>query len=64
MGKVKTHKASAKRFKVTGSGRVKMAHCHRRHKTGNKSGNKLRHLRGTAYVQGKMAENVKALICK
>ena len=45
MGKVKTHKASAKRFKVTGSGRVKMTHCHRRHNTGNKSGNKLRHLR-------------------
>ena len=29
-----------------------------------KSGNKLRHLRGTAYVQGKMADNVKALIQK
>ncbi len=64
MGKVKTHKASAKRFSVTGTGKVKLNHCHRRHKTGNKSGNKLRHLRGNAYVQGKMAENVKALICK
>ena len=64
MGKVKTHKASAKRFSVTGTGKVKLNHCHRRHKTGNKSGNKLRHLRGTGYVQGKMAEKVKALIQK
>ncbi len=64
MGKVKTHKASAKRFTVTGSGKVKMTHCRRRHNTGNKSGNKLRHLRGTAYVQGAMAENMKNLIGK
>ncbi|MBQ7320367.1 MAG: 50S ribosomal protein L35 [Clostridia bacterium] len=64
MGKVKTHKASSKRFKVTGTGKVKLSHCHRRHKTGNKSGNKLRQLRGSAYVQGAMAANVKALIQK
>ena len=64
MGKVKTHKASAKRFKVTGSGRVKMMHCHRRPKTGNKSGNKLRHQRGSAYVHEAMADNIKSLICK
>jgi len=31
MGKVKTHKASAKRFSVTASGKVKMGHCHHRH---------------------------------
>lgn len=64
MGKVKTHKASAKRFTVTGSGKVKMMHCKRRHNTGNKSGNKLRHLRSGAYVQGAMAANMKALIQK
>jgi large subunit ribosomal protein L35 len=64
MGKVKTHKASAKRFSVTGTGKVKMNHCHRRHNTGNKSGNKLRHLRGSAYVHEAMADNIKALICK
>ena len=64
MGKVKTHKASAKRFKVTGTGLVKLSHCHRRHKTGNKSGNKLRHLRANAYVQGAMAANMKSLIQK
>ena len=64
MGKVKTHKASSKRFRVTGTGKVKLTHCHRRHNTGNKTGNKLRHLRGSAYVQGAMAANVKALIQK
>ena len=31
MGKIKTHKASAKRFTVTGTGKVKMNHCHHRH---------------------------------
>ncbi|MBE6535160.1 MAG: 50S ribosomal protein L35, partial [Ruminococcaceae bacterium] len=36
MGKVKTHKASAKRFSVTASGKVKMGHCHHRHNTGLK----------------------------
>ena len=64
MGKVKTHKASAKRFRVTGSGLVKMTHCHRRHNPGNKSGNKLRHLRGNAYVHSAMADNIKSLIQK
>ena len=37
MGKVKTHKASAKRFSVTGTGKVKMGHCHHRHNTGLKT---------------------------
>ena len=34
MGKIKTHKASAKRFSVTASGKVKIGHCHHRHNTG------------------------------
>ena len=64
MGKVKTHKASAKRFSVTGTGKVKLNHCHRRHKTGNKSAKRLRHLRSSTMVQGKMAENLKTLVLK
>ena len=37
MGKIKTHKASAKRFDVTGSGKVKMNHSHHRHNLGIKT---------------------------
>jgi large subunit ribosomal protein L35 len=42
MGKVKTHKASAKRFSVTASGKVKMGHCHHRHNTGLKTAKRKR----------------------
>lgn len=64
MGKIKTHKASAKRFSVTGTGKVKMNHCHRRHKTGLKSGKKLRSLRSNAYLSDAMTANIRALIQK
>ena len=36
MGKIKTHRASAKRFSVTGTGKVKMNHNQHRHKLGIK----------------------------
>jgi len=62
MGKVKTHKASAKRFTVTGSGKVKLFHSSHRHKTGNKSAKRIRHLRESLILQGKMAANVKNLV--
>ena len=62
MGKIKTHKASAKRFSVTANGKVKMFHSSHRHNTGNKSAKRLRHLRSSALVQGKMADNLKALV--
>ncbi len=62
MGKIKTHKASAKRFSVTANGKVKMFRASHRHNTGNKSAKRLRHLRSSDMVQGKVAENIKALI--
>ena len=37
MGKIKTHKASAKRFSVTGSGKVKCNHSQHRHNLGLKT---------------------------
>ena len=64
MGKVKTHKASAKRFSVTGNGKVKMNHSHHRHKLGLKDKKRKRHLRTVEYVNGKMAANIRALIQK
>jgi len=37
MPKVKTHSASKKRFKITGTGKVKMSHACRRHRLVSKS---------------------------
>ena len=62
MGKIKTHKASAKRFSVTANGKVKMFHSSHRHNTGWKSAKRARHLRSSAMVNGKMAENIKAMV--
>jgi large subunit ribosomal protein L35 len=64
MGKIKTHRASAKRFSVTANGLVKMGHSHHRHKLGKKDQKRKRHLRGTDYVQGKVATNIRELIGK
>lgn len=64
MGKIKTHRASAKRFSVTGTGKVKMNHSEHRHKLGLKTQKRKRNLRKGAYLSEAMAANVKRLICK
>ncbi|MBO4791091.1 MAG: 50S ribosomal protein L35 [Clostridia bacterium] len=64
MGKIKTHRASAKRFDVTAGGKVKMNHSHHRHKLGLKDQKRKRHLRSSDFVQGKMASNIRRLIGK
>jgi large subunit ribosomal protein L35 len=64
MGKIKTHKASAKRFSLTGTGKVKINHCHHRHNLGLKSAKRKRYLRTGAYLSDAMSANVKAMIQK
>lgn len=64
MGKIKTHRASAKRFSVTANGLVKMNHSHHRHKLGKKDQKRKMHLRTGSYVQGKTAANIRELINK
>ena len=64
MGKIKTHKASAKRFSVTASGKVKMGHCHHRHNTGLKTAKRKRHLRSSAILSESMTANIRTLIQK
>ena len=64
MGKIKTHKASAKRFSVTGTGKVKMNHCHHRHKLGIKDSKRKTHLRTGAIMSEAIASNVRVLIQK
>ena len=62
MGKMKTHSASAKRFSVTGTGKVKMFHNQHRHNTGKKTSKRKRRLRSGAYMSESMACNVREMI--
>ena len=50
MGKIKTHKASAKRFSFTATGKLKRGHMSTRHNTGLKTSKRMRSLRKAAYV--------------
>ena len=64
MQKIKTHKASAKRFTLTKSGKVKMNHSQHRHKLGIKTAKRKRSLRKASYLSEAMAPNYKVLIQK
>ena len=64
MGKIKTHKASSKRFSLTGTGKVKMFHAQHRHNLGLKTAKRKRHLRTGAYLSEAMAANITAMIQK
>lgn len=59
MPKMKTKKAAAKRYKVTGSGKVKVASANRRHLLSNKSRKRKRNLRGM-----KVAHETKQYLAK
>ena len=53
MPKMKTHRGSAKRFKRTGSGKLKRSHAYRSHMFANKSQKQKRKLRkGTLVSSG------------
>lgn len=64
MGKIKTHKASAKRFDVTAGGKVKMNHSQRRHKLGIKTAKRKRILRKGGIMSTSMAPAIRTLIQK
>ena len=64
MGKVKTHKASSKRFSLTANGKVKLNHCNRRHKLGLKTAKRKRQLRKGATLSESMAPVYRTLIIK
>lgn len=50
MSKLKTHRGTAKRFKLTASGAVKRKQSHHRHILTKKSSKRKRHLRSGAYL--------------
>ena len=62
MAKIKSHKATAKRFSITKTGKVKMNSSNRRHKLGKKSTKRKRDLRQRGYLSECFTKTVKSLI--
>ncbi len=61
MPKQKTHRASAKRFSFTKSGKVKRASAFRKHILTKKSTKRKRQLRKTAYASSTEAKMIRKL---
>jgi large subunit ribosomal protein L35 len=55
MPKQKTNKSLTKRFRITGSGKLKRRKCGKRHLLGHKSGDTKRQMRQTVTFGGKLA---------
>ena len=62
MPKAKTHKGTAKRFKVTGSGKITRQKANRRHLMEHKPTKRTRRLDGTAVVADVDAPRIKRLL--
>jgi len=56
MPKMKTHKGSKKRFRVTATGKLKRKQSGKRHLNSHKAGKRKRHLRATITDGGKLAK--------
>jgi large subunit ribosomal protein L35 len=54
MPKMKTHKGSKKRFRVTATGKLKRRQAGKKHLLSHKTGKRKRHLRGTVIDNGKL----------
>ncbi|MEG0773159.1 50S ribosomal protein L35 [Clostridium sp.] len=62
MPKMKTHRGAAKRFKKTGTGKLKRAKAFRRHILTKKSAKTKRNLRKTGYVSASQEKVMKKLL--
>ena len=62
MPKIKTHRATAKRIKVTGSGKLKRSQAFKRHLLGDKTAKRKRNLRQPALVSAADHARIKKLI--
>ncbi len=60
--KIKTHSGAKKRFRVTGTGKVKFQHINKRHRLISKGHKRVRTLRNGAYASEADIKNVKLLI--
>ncbi len=60
--KLKTHKGAAKRFKITGSGKVLRHHAYARHILTSKASGRKRKLAGAVTVDATNVHQVKAML--
>lgn len=63
MPKQKSRSGVKKRFKITGSGKVKYSKAERSHLMTEKSQSRKRKMRKGSYLSGKQAKNIKRQIC-
>ena len=62
MPKMKTHRGTAKRVKITGTGKVKRHHAYASHKLACKTMKRKRNLRQSAIVDESMNKQMKKLL--
>jgi large subunit ribosomal protein L35 len=62
MPKQKTHKGAKKRFRVTGTGKVKHRQCGTSHLATRMSAKRKRHLRGTTVLDKMDADRVLGML--
>ncbi|NLJ97902.1 MAG: 50S ribosomal protein L35 [Tissierellia bacterium] len=62
MAKMKTHRGAAKRFKRTGTGKLKRHKAYKGHLTGKKSSKRVRNLRKPALVSKGDQRRIDSLI--
>jgi large subunit ribosomal protein L35 len=63
MPKMKAHKGLLKRFKVTGTGKIKRQRSYGTHLMSTKSSKRRRHIGGTAIITGKAGKTMKRDMC-
>ncbi len=62
MPKMKSHRGAAKRFRGTGSGRIKRYKSHRSHILTKKESKRKRHLRSKAYIHASDVPLIKRML--
>lgn len=62
MPKLKTHRGAAKRFKITGTGKIIRRRANKSHLLTGKPSKRTRNLRHSAIVDKTMVKSIRALI--
>lgn len=62
MPKIKTRRGAAKRFKMTGSGKIRRRHAYLRHILSSKTRKQKRNLRRSALVAESDAKSIRKLV--
>ena len=62
MPKLKTHKGTAKRIKITGSGKIVRERAYGNHILAKKSKARTRNIKTAAQVSGKIKKNIKTAL--